>query len=523
MALRVTQGQMYTSSVFNMNQNLSALMESNLQSSSQLKINRPSDDPLGAGRVISYRASIDNLGIYRDNISAAMGWLGTADSVLSSEGSFMTVLTRMKELAEQAATETYDKMNREEISYELRQSFLQLITLANTRWEGRSIFGGQKTEGSAYDMALGVTCNNTAVKEYVNANTNQGVTLTASGDTSKTAIIQFTDEPNHAGGVDDMLSAASTFRYSMDGGKTWHEDGTVNVNGEDVTLNLGNKQELKIKNGLGMPTTSVDPNNVNEKDNGTWLYTRPSAVYNGDDNGTKVVTTYSANGTSTVTGTADGTFSRDIAVRIDALNGSEITYSYSMDDGNNWVQAVSSDPSGRLPIPGGSVTLGGGTLAVGDQFMVHPYRADINMAISDTDSITVNLVGKEIFGGLFKEPFGDDAVPVEGKNVFEICGKLVGATEYGSPDDVSKALDELKDALTMITSKAAVVGGRYNRLQVTDAALSMRQLDEADNLSRIEDVDVTELMTRLSMQQIAYNSVLKSSSMVMQMSLVNFL
>ena len=71
--MRVTQNQMYTSSVFNMNKNLGDLMESNLQASSQLKINRPSDDPVGAGRVISYRSSIDQLGLYRDNISAAAG------------------------------------------------------------------------------------------------------------------------------------------------------------------------------------------------------------------------------------------------------------------------------------------------------------------------------------------------------------------------------------------------------------------------------------------------------------------
>ena len=520
MALRVTQNQMYTNTVFNMNKNLSDLMESNLQSSSQLKINRPSDDPLGAGRVISYKASIENLGLYQDNISAAMGWLGTADSILSSEGSFMTVLTRMKELAEQAATESYDKTNREEISYELRQQFLQLINLANTRWEGRSLFAGQKTDVSAYDLALGVTCNNTDVNEWENPLTtppNQKVSFTATGDTSKTAIVQFTSN--------GPLSAASTFRFSMDGGKTWNEtDGTVSITGDDAVLNLGNQQTLKIKNGNGMPVTAVDPDNVNETGNGTWLYTRPAAVYNGDDNGTKVVTTYSQNSPPSVTGAVEGTFSRDVAVRIDAVNGAQITYSYSLDDGANWIQSTSSDPNARLPVPGGFLTLSPpASITAGDQFMIHPYRADINMDISETDSVTVNLVGKEIFGGLYKEPFGEEATPVGGKNVFEICGRLVGATEYGSPDDVSKALDELKDALSMITSKAAVVGGRYNRLQVTNSALSMRKLDEQDNLSRTEDVDVTELMTRLSMQQIAYNSVLKSSSMVMQMSLVNFL
>ena len=35
-----------------MNKSLADYMESNLQSSSQKKINRPSDDPTGAGRVL---------------------------------------------------------------------------------------------------------------------------------------------------------------------------------------------------------------------------------------------------------------------------------------------------------------------------------------------------------------------------------------------------------------------------------------------------------------------------------------
>jgi flagellar hook-associated protein 3 FlgL len=156
------------------------------------------------------------------------------------------------------------------------------------------------------------------------------------------------------------------------------------------------------------------------------------------------------------------------------------------------------------------------------------------MAISDSDSVTVNLVGKDVFGGLYRDPFTPDALPVnsggaahplEGDetNLFEVCGRLVGAAEYGSPDDIAVALNELKTVMSQVATKAAVVGGRYNRLEVTHAALEMRILDEQENLGNVEDVDLTELMIRLSSQQLAYDSVLKSSSMIMQMSLVNFL
>ncbi len=42
-------------------------------------------------------------------------------------------------------------------------------------------------------------------------------------------------------------------------------------------------------------------------------------------------------------------------------------------------------------------------------------------------------------------------------------------------------------------------------------------------MSAVEDVDFSELMTRLAQEQLIYNSVLKSSSMIMQMNLSNFL
>ena len=83
MALRVTQGMMYGSSVRGMNKTLSDLMESNLQATTQKRINRPSDDPAGSGRVISYRADLNTLVRYKSNVDQATGWLSTIDTTLA--------------------------------------------------------------------------------------------------------------------------------------------------------------------------------------------------------------------------------------------------------------------------------------------------------------------------------------------------------------------------------------------------------------------------------------------------------
>jgi flagellar hook-associated protein 3 FlgL len=42
-------------------------------------------------------------------------------------------------------------------------------------------------------------------------------------------------------------------------------------------------------------------------------------------------------------------------------------------------------------------------------------------------------------------------------------------------------------------------------------------------MSNIEDVDLASLLTELANQQLSYETVLKSSSMIMKMSLVNYL
>jgi flagellar hook-associated protein 3 FlgL len=289
------------------------------------------------------------------------------------------------------------------------------------------------------------------------------------------------------------------------------------------------------------------PDNTSYENNGTWLYIRPTAVYQGDDHDTQVLTLYG----TTAQGTANGSFARDVAVRIDsrlppppaALAPNDVvSYSYSVDDGANWISAsatVNSAGELDLLLPGGYLAFANpatASLADGNQFVVHPHRADITLQIGDADYIAVNMVGKDIFGGYYNYPgdsfpgvtpvnFIDYPVRVdEGRaNLFETLGDLIAALETNSQAGCQEALPKIEEAMKLLLTRTAEVGGRENRLITTQAAIIMRQYSEEDTLSAVEDVDIYELTARLAQQQTAYNSVLKSSSMIMQMSLVNFL
>ena len=53
--------------------------------------------------------------------------------------------------------------------------------------------------------------------------------------------------------------------------------------------------------------------------------------------------------------------------------------------------------------------------------------------------------------------------------------------------------------------------------------LSFQKLDQEERLSYTEDIDLTELLAKLTRQQLTYQTVLQSSSMIMQMSLAKYI
>lgn len=509
--MRVSHRNIYANMLSYMNHSLTGLMDLNLKASSQKEINRPSDNPIGMARVLSYRDSLKSLDQYRKNIDTAQGWLGLADENLMQVS---TIVTRLKELAQQGATSTFSAENREQISYEARQLYQQLIMLSNASYEGKYIYAGHKTDTPAFREAMFGQSNDGSIR-------SEDI-LDISGGASGTILVQFLDDGEIGAGDLD-------YRYSSNGGKSWIA-GTLpaSVASDPVVMNLGNVQvTLADQSGTGREVNATLADDTNDT-SGTWLWVRPTAIYQGDDE--DVVQVDRSTDNPDVLASANGTFRNNVTVRIDAA-GASIGYSYSTDGGRSWVggQQAPLDSPSSLPVPGGFLTLSDRTdpdnnnppLTAGDQFVIRPSRALINVEISQNESIQMNNIGKEVFGGLYNNQPVD--LGKNGSNLFETVGKLVGYLETNTQQGAQQALEELTAAHTHITTYLSGVGARENRLVLTDRVLTGLQLNDQERKSRIEDVDVAELMTKLHMQQINYEAVLKSSSTIMRMSLVNYL
>lgn len=509
--MRVTQRTMYSSFIGGMQSTLGAYMESNIQGGSQKKINRPSDDPAGMALVLNTRNSIDGIKQYQRNADTAAGWLGLADETLSNQVSKLMI--DIKALAEQATSPSLTPENRTQIALQLREHFGTLLNLSNTEFEGKSIFAGHKYDSDAFGEVLTVDTDDANLK---------GVPFEVTGKAKYTQMIEFTQ--GGTVGVDPI-----DYRWSPDGGTTW-KTGTITPPATSMTED-GITVNLPLTDAAGNPTviTAKNPDESSGSTNGTVLRVRPTAVYLGDDKDMPP-TTKIMGGPPGMGATVQGSFDKDTFIRFDnttdlATPGATVKYSYSKDNGATWITAEAQVPNPatggiRLPVPGGfvdvSTTAPDTTIATGSQVIIHPNRSELGYEIMDNTYVTVNSTGKEVFGGMY------NGKPVPGGNAFEAVGRLLGYVETNNSDGIAACLDEIKAAQENMLTESTRIAGLENRVTMAQDILSYQKLDRQQRLSYTEDVNLSELLTRLSQQQMAYNTVLKSSSMIMQLNLTKF-
>ncbi len=144
--------------------------------------------------------------------------------------------------------------------------------------------------------------------------------------------------------------------------------------------------------------------------------------------------------------------------------------------------------------------------------------------ISQGVNVPVTHVGTKIFGGFSENSSGQEMAFADDdkKNLFVGVGRLIAALELNDQEKISEGLDYIDSALSEVTKVHADIGAKINRLNTSESILSDLKLNQSERKSFIEDVDFAELLTKISQQQTVYQAILKSASMIMKVSLVNY-
>lgn len=106
------------------------------------EISKPSDDPFGTSRALTYRADLAANQQYQTNAGEMGSWLSTTDTALSSVNDD---LGRVRDLVLQGANGALSQTELDSISTELGQLAESIKSSANTQYAGSYVFSGTQT------------------------------------------------------------------------------------------------------------------------------------------------------------------------------------------------------------------------------------------------------------------------------------------------------------------------------------------------------------------------------------------
>lgn len=175
--MRVTQSMIAENFTRNLMQNLKRLDDINSQISSEKRINRPSDDPVGAAMAIKLRRQLSAIKQYNSNAQQALTWMKDTETALTNAGD---VIQRLSELAVEAANGTQTDEDKGKILDEVKELKDQLLKEANSTSLDRYLFSGYSTDKAPFikDDATGnIQANPDIVDGAINYNVGQSETI----------------------------------------------------------------------------------------------------------------------------------------------------------------------------------------------------------------------------------------------------------------------------------------------------------------------------------------------------------
>ncbi|NOZ24532.1 MAG: flagellar hook-associated protein 3 [Nitrospirae bacterium] len=146
--MRISSFAVYDRLTRALQENLRRLYETQETLATGKKINRPSQDIVGASRALDYKVSITEAQQNIKNIEGVTVYLEITEGIL---GDATNALSRLKELSLTALNGSTDSEGRAAIAKEVRELKGHLLSLGNSTVQGKYIFSGYLTDTRAFD------------------------------------------------------------------------------------------------------------------------------------------------------------------------------------------------------------------------------------------------------------------------------------------------------------------------------------------------------------------------------------
>jgi len=248
MPLSINTNMAATRASFYLSKNNNMLQQSLDRLSSGKRINNSSDDAGGLAVSMKMQGTIDRLTGAESNIGNAISFLQVQDGILESAGNIVSRMGELKGLYGDVLKNTTDKA-----TYDAEFSDLQgqLYQIAQTKFNGVSLFGDKDNLGTPTSLVFGTTPTGNGLLN---------VYSTADGSSGSSVGIQ-----------QGLLLSAMTFTYNTAGGV---QSLTTSTNGwADSNANFGNNAVDDGDLSLAV-SDSATANKLNLADMNTDLFTK---------------------------------------------------------------------------------------------------------------------------------------------------------------------------------------------------------------------------------------------------------
>lgn len=137
-------------------------------------------------------------------------------------------------------------------------------------------------------------------------------------------------------------------------------------------------------------------------------------------------------------------------------------------------------------------------------------EAPVNFAVGNNISINIAVDGTALYGD-------------NDTGIMATLTSLSTALTNGDTDGISTAITNLDTNIANVTSQAADLGARTNRITAISNQLSASSTNLQQNLSDTQGIDMAKTITDFTYEQNTYNAALAVGAKIIQPSLIDYL
>ena len=141
--MRITNGMTQRNFNYNIHKNLTRMSNIDEKLNTGKEINRVSDDPAKAAKIMRLKKDLAKNIQYNKNIVDSTNYLDVADTSMEQVGNG---LQRIRELLVNAGNATYGSEERLALKEELSQVVVKISDVMNTTFDGKYVFGGERVD-----------------------------------------------------------------------------------------------------------------------------------------------------------------------------------------------------------------------------------------------------------------------------------------------------------------------------------------------------------------------------------------